>query len=104
MTPGVVGRVLAMVLADQIEIAVRIHRDPGAIGRAAVSPRALEVQVAEESGIEQMGAGGIEGRDESELGVASGRFGSADYRAGGGWKAGITYSRAEQYSCSLPAM
>ena len=35
-----------------------------------------------------MGAGGIERRNESELGVASGRLGSTDYRAAGGWKAG----------------
>ena len=64
-----------------------IHRDRGRIRIATAAIGALEIQVAEESGIEQVGAGGIEYRNESELGVASRGLASTDHRAAGGGKA-----------------
>src|ERR1019366_1454768 len=73
--------------ADQVEVAVLIHRDRGGVRIAAAGNRALEIQVAEESGIEQVGAGGIEYRHESELGVAPDGLAATDHRFDGGGKA-----------------
>ena len=70
------GRQLAgLGFADQVEVAVGIHRDPGAIRTAATAGALKSIQVAENGGIEQLGAGRIERRDEGVLGRASGQVG-----------------------------
>jgi len=72
---------------NQIEVAVLIPPRSRAI-RIAATVGALEIQVAEDSGIQQLGAGGIKTPYESVLGCAPDLV-SGDYRAAGSWKAGL---------------
>src|SRR5271157_1591740 len=65
--PGGGRQVGGRSLTGQIEIAVGIHGDRGAIGTAAAIFASI-IRAAEESGIEQLRAGGIERRGEGVLG------------------------------------
>src|ERR1035441_8763443 len=75
------GRQLAgLGFADQVEVAVGIHGDAGGPGATAALGALKSIQVAEDGGIEQLGAGGIERRDEGVLGRASASRVSPDNR------------------------